>query len=123
MNSQLTEQLQSAEAGLKAQEIELRKQLKEIEALKKAATDLPMCFVFAFGKDETKALVKLIKSWGMKDVAAIDTANAIIRVLFMPVLDNSDKPYATKAGKKLGLPFEVDPPIIPGGSPKPPEDE
>ena len=37
VNSQLTEQLQSAEAGLKAQEIELRKQLKEIEALKKAA--------------------------------------------------------------------------------------
>jgi hypothetical protein len=89
------------------------------EALKKAATDLPMCFVFAFGKDETKALVKLIKSWGMKDVAAIDTANAIIRVLSMPVVDNSDKPYATEAGKKLGHPFEVDAPKIPGGSPEP----
>lgn len=112
----------------KAMWLELAAEIEESvpipkEALKKAVTELPMCFVFAFGEDETKALVKLIKSWGMKDVAAIDTANAIIRVLFMPVLDNPDKPYATKAGKKLGLPFEVDPPIIPGGSPKPPEDE
>jgi hypothetical protein len=55
----------------------------------------------------------------MKDVAAIDTANAIIRVLSMPVVDNSDKPYATEAGKKLGHPFEVTLPKIPGGSPEP----
>lgn len=99
------------------------------EAIAKAATELPMLFPFAFGADEEKALVNLVKSWGMDEVPAIDAANAILRTVGMPMQDETRNvedqrpgeegvdPYATKAGRKLGVPFEVDIPCIPGGTP------
>lgn len=98
------------------------------EAIAKAATELPMLFPFAFGADEEKALVNLVKSWGMDEVPAIDAANAILRSVGMPMQDETPDedgvgPYATKAGRKLGIPFEVDIPRIPGGSPDSDDEE
>lgn len=98
------------------------------EAIAKAATELPMLFPFAFGADEEKALVNLVKSWGMDEVPAIDEANAILRIVGMPMQDEApgedgNGPYVTKAGRKLGIPFEVDIPRIPGGSPDPFDEE
>ena len=86
-----------------------------------------MLFPFAAGADEEKALVNLVKSWGMDEAPAIDAANAILRTVGMPMQDETGRqedqrpgeegvdPYATKAGRKLGVPFEVDIPRIPGG--------
>jgi len=98
------------------------------EALAKAGAQLPMCFPYAFGADEEKALLNLVKSCGMdNEVAAIDATNAIITALALPVLDESKMgdviPYATKAGKKLGIPIELNIPHIPGGSPEYEEEE
>ena len=88
------------------------------EAMKKALTELPMCFPFAFGEEENTALVNLVKSWGMDDFAAIETAKMIRNVFEVQVAcvaaNVGGKPYATEAGKKLGLPGEVHIPEIPG---------
>jgi len=97
------------------------------EALKKALTELPMCFAFAFGEEENTALVNLVKSWGMDDFAAIKTAKMIRNIFEVQVAcacaNVGGKPYATEAGKKLGLPGEVDIPPIPEGEPDIPEGE
>ena len=103
------------------------------EAIAKAATELSMLFPFAFGADEEKALVNLVKAGAWTRCPRSTRRTRSFAPWGCPCRtkqeDRKTKDLVRKGltptpkAGRLGVPFEVDIPRIPGGTPDSDDDE